>query len=414
MKILIVEDNDRKQEEIIDILDQEYNHRLEIDVTDELLQAKRKIDQNKYDLIILDFAIKYDEYIAKIDYGIEFYDYLIANDYDKSSIIGYSSGIDITKHERKDILGSIEFIEYDIKNSDWETKLLVLIEKMIQSKKNLLEEISYDLAIITALKDEFEYLKKASDTKWYINKNHKHDLFNFWTTRIYSSDKLKSITVVACTSNKMGMSDAASLSTKLILSFTPKYLCMTGICAGLKGKTEKGNIIIAERFFNYQAVTINEERDQPTFYDEICNPDLLVKIEQTLDEQDYLDEIRHDWEKNESKNGSAPSQDTFEVIVGKQFGTGSAVVKNEEIMTTIQKEWVKDIIALDMEAYSVMIAAKYSLKDRKTIPFIIKAVQDFADVEKDKTYRAFACYASARFLFKFCNDRLVNDIAEEK
>jgi nucleoside phosphorylase/CheY-like chemotaxis protein len=413
MKILIVEDNKRKQKEIIHLLDQEYNHRLEIDVIEELLQAKRKIDHNKYDLIILDFAIKYDEYIAKIDYGIEFYDYLMNNEYDKGSIIGYSSGIDITKHERKDILKNIKFIKYDIKDADWEKELLEFIKSMIQSKKILIEEISYDLAVVTALKDEFEYMKKASDTEWYINRNHKNDLFNFWTTRIYSSDKLKSITVVACTANKMGMSDAASLSTKLILSFMPKYLCMTGICAGLKGKTEKGNIIIAERFFNYQAVTINKEKDQPTFYDEICNDDLLVKIEQTLEEQDYLDEIRHDWEKYESKQGSAPSQDTFEVIVRKQFGTGSAVVKKEEIMTTIQKEWVKDIIALDMEAYSVMVAAKYAPKDRKTIPFVIKAVQDFADVEKDKTYRAFSCYASARLLFKFCNDRLVDDIIGE-
>ncbi len=408
MNILIIEDNELKQQNICNIIDKEYNHKFNIDMVDELEAAKRMIADNSYDLYILDFAIKCEDHIPSIEYGIELYDIIGS----KSNIIGYSSGDDIVSSNRSEIIDDIKFIKYTIKGSDWEKQLLSYLNDIT---KNIdIENYSYDLAIITALQDEFDYVLKASNTEWFINRNHEDDLFDFHTTRIYNSENNKSINVVACTEDRMGMSDAAALSTKLILNFSPKYLCMTGICAGMNGKVEKGNIIVAERFFNYQAVTIKKDKLQPTFYDEPCNPDLLKMIKQTVKAQDYNTEIRNEWDKKYLQDGVSPSAKSFDIIVGKQFGTGSAVVKDGDIMNTIQEDWVKDIIALDMEAYSVMIAAKYAPRDIKTIPFVIKSVQDFADKDKDKTYRSFSAYASAKLLFSFCKDRLINEISKTR
>lgn len=61
-----------------------------------------------------------------------------------------------------------------------------------------------------------------------------------------------------------------------------------------------------------------------------------------------------------------------------------------------------------MEAYSVMIAAEFS--EGKTIPLIVKSVQDFANKEKDEEYRKFACFSSARYFFKMCEDRLIAEM----
>ena len=48
------------------------------------------------------------------------------------------------------------------------------------------------------------------------------------------------IKVVTTCSTQMGMAASATMTTKIIHSFCPRYVVMTGIAAGVKGKTNMG------------------------------------------------------------------------------------------------------------------------------------------------------------------------------
>lgn len=52
--------------------------------------------------------------------------------------------------------------------------------------------------------------------------------------------------VYAASASRVGMPSASIISLKLISAFKPKYLAMTGITAGVPGKTRLGDVIAAD------------------------------------------------------------------------------------------------------------------------------------------------------------------------
>ncbi len=401
MRILIIEDNKEKKDRIINLLDTKYNHKLDMDISTNLELAKEKIEKFEFDLYILDLSIKSGNSEATIDNGLFLFDILIKKD---KSVIVYSSVDDLQKRNKEDIFVQYNtpFIDYKSSQTDWEIILLKEIDNIINQKKIILNDISYDIAIMTALEDEFDYMLKASKLVWFKNSDDCN--FVYYTTRLNKDNK--SLRLVAFTNNKMGMSNSAVIATKLILKFKPKYIVMTGICAGLESKTSKGDIIIPQYVFNYQEGDIKDEKFVPSFKSKELNNTLHRMIEQS--KNSYSIDIRNEWER-EYNEGKTPGTE-FKVHTDKHLGTGSAVVKSQKILDDIQETYQKDILGLDMESYSLFIAAENSEVETKAL--VIKAVQDYANKEKDKEYRNFASYASARFFFKFCEDRLIDKIVE--
>jgi len=405
MNILLVEDNPTKQGEIMCILEKEYNHLMKIDCVSHLEKAQELISIKQYDLYILDFSIRSKDHDSSIDYGIALYDY-INEKQELNKIIGYSE-FDNILNKRKDIIETIPFIPYSSRDDIWKNKFKDLISEYI-SKNNIIIDTVYDIVVVTALDDEFKYMKEASNTNWYSNKNVEEDLFNFYTTRLVNAHG-ETANVVAYTMNEMGMSYASALAIKMLINFMPKYLVMTGICAGFEGKTKKGDIIIPGAIFNYQSGDIREKGDFTPLY-KIKEIDQKVnKIIRIIEaEYSYGRQIRDEWSKKYPTEKVAGRDQ--KIHINKSFGTGSAVVKDGKILKEIQEKNVKDLIGLDMEAYSVMIAKEFADENNPVVPLVIKAVQDFANKEKDKTYRNFSSYASARYFFKLCEDKLISEI----
>lgn len=404
MNILIVEDNTQKQDEIIKLIDERYNHLIGITCVESLEDAQGEIKYNNYDLYVLDFSIKSQNHSASIKYGIEAYNIICDKEGGVDKILGYSN-FDNLMLENPEIAKSIEFINYTQKK-DWNDIFLRFLEQYIQNNSIALRT-DYDVAIVTALQEEFKYMKKASNTTWFQNYN-TDELFGFYTTRMKNVHG-DSIIVVAYTVHEMGMSYASAIATKMVVKFQPKYIVMTGICAGFEKKTNKGDIIVPQYVFNYQSGDIREGNDfGPLYKLKEIDDDLKKIIKQIQDnyKKDYIQNIQEEW-LDKYDIGKTPGREQ-EIHIGKSFGTGSAVVKDGAIIQYIQEQYVKDLIGLDMEAYSVMIAAEFS--EGKTIPLIVKSVQDFANKEKDEEYRKFACFSSARYFFKMCEDRLIAEM----
>ena len=323
MNILLIEDNKLKKEQIIKLIDKEFLCLLSIDVAYNLEEAKNKIMNSKYDIYILDLSIKSGLHEASIDYGFEIYDTI--KNLTKNIII-YSTVDNLIKHPRNNEFNEnlVPFIDYTSKEKDWEYKLIEFLRNFVK-----FDELNYDIAILTALDDEFHWMKKASETSWYSFEKNDN---TFYVSKI-SNDFGEEVSIVAYSINKMGIAYSSSIATKILIDFKPKLLVMTGICAGLEKVADKGDIIVPEYIFNYQEGDITEDGFVPAFKVKQLNSKISKLVKQTKDS--YTIDIKNDWEKKYNSFGKMPGG-TFKIINEKHFGTGSAVVKDETILNDIR------------------------------------------------------------------------------
>ena len=65
--------------------------------------------------------------------------------------------------------------------------------------------------------------------------------------------KGKTYSVAAAFAPRMGMVASALMSAKLISHLKPRFLVMAGICAGVSGKSDLGDIIVADPNWDWQS-----------------------------------------------------------------------------------------------------------------------------------------------------------------
>ncbi|HEX9927695.1 MAG TPA: DUF1176 domain-containing protein [Pyrinomonadaceae bacterium] len=176
---------------------------------------------------------------------------------------------------------------------------------------------------------------------------------------------------------------AAIAHTLLMLRQNPDLVFMTGICAGNREKgIELGDIIIADMAFDYESGKKTVGSFKPDMNSLNIDPVILQWL------KTYTGKIE----------GKIKLDEKNWTIRFGSFATGSNVISMRGAFQELElKE--RNVLALDMEAYSVLkgIATKNS-----RIPgIIIKGVCDFADEEKNDDAHQIAAKTSAQFMIQF-------------
>jgi nucleoside phosphorylase len=244
-----------------------------------------------------------------------------------------------------------------------------------------------DVAILVALRDpELKQVIDASNIAW-APVGREGIVFNVGRAKFGDQE----VTVATAAQTTMGMVSAAVLATKTIRAWRPKLLAMTGICAGVKGKVNLGDIIVAQQVFDYGSGKLQNDTLIPD-YDPVAMDNELRNYAQHLaNDSRALRSIKDAWQSSVGK----PDHE-LKAFVGK-FASGAAVVADERRVKDIQQH-MRSLLGIDMEAYGVARAAQ--LANFPTVPFlIVKGVQDFADDFKDDRYREYAAFVSAGYLF---------------
>lgn len=157
----------------------------------------------------------------------------------------------------------------------------------------------------------------------------------------------------------------ASSQTTLMLQSNPDLLFMTGICAGNPNKgVGLGDVVMSDMAFHYEAGKQTETGFLPDLDCANVDPVLVQRL------NDY-------W--GAKKKTVEIKGEHYGLHVGA-YATGSSVVSRNRIFDDLQ---IRDrkVLALDMEAYSVLKAVEIS---NKRIPsVVVKGVCDFADARKD-------------------------------
>ncbi|HEY3489919.1 MAG TPA: hypothetical protein VGK27_07340 [Candidatus Deferrimicrobiaceae bacterium] len=409
MNILIIEDNHDKLANLIRVLTSvEGVDEGDICYVLDIHSAKTKLREKHYDLMMLDIAvpnrlgtdIEPDAGIKLLDEIFERDGYVIP-----ANIIGitaYSDIYNIAKVAMDQRL--IMIMQYDESSESWEDRLRNRTQQILLSKQceRLDTKNESFLVIVCALENpELSSVKQIPwNWKQIVIPNDSAIIFQ---GEIKHNEKL--FKVYAASATRTGLPYSAILATKLINLFKPIYIGMTGITAGIAGKTKYGDIIIADPSWDWGSGKWVIKDGKLSFssapYQISLNPNLRGAIRKFVLEKGLFQKIKSDWPSD------APDHELN--IYRGPLASGASVLADGVTAERI-KEQHREILGIEMETYSIFAAAEEAASPHP-IAFSMKSVVDYADPSKMDSYQKYSAYTSAQAMRHFVEKHLVAEIS---
>ncbi len=373
MRVLAIEDNDEKYNAIEGVIQTDLSDKsLELLRASTMREATKQLYEQKYDLIIVDLMLPSRTGDNPQDISNE-----ILETISESQLNNASPAIALTSFQQL-VEGCItQFNEANIpvvhfESSDERWKSALSRELLSISNASL-----FEFVIVCALEKErnaFTYTNAQIGEKRLLRGLDCLDI---------SLGERKGLIVKP---PRMGMTDTAIISTRVLDEFKPSIICMSGICAGIPGEAEIGDVIIAENCFDYQVGKWTEEGFRFEMYQTAIDEESRVLLEQNVISDQIGQSIRHNLGFPELKNRK---------IALVTHASGSAVVAEEGRRKEIEKQHRK-VASVEMEIFSLYRAA--SICTHKPKFFAAKGVVDDAGSSKGDLYHEYGAITSARLV----------------
>lgn len=409
MKILIVEDEQEKRRLIAEaVFSVSGISDDNLEYASDVVAAKRAIKRTRFDLIILDINLPpRPESRVAVGAGLDVLSFIKENNQAKQP--AYLFGL--TAHDDGAAVAAKEFssplwklVRFSYSETEWREPLREAIAYLQRAKKPPFvsdgNTFHTDLGIFVALEGEELASILSLDAEW-SEAHVQHDHARYFIGRF--SGPLGSVSVVATAAPRMGMPAAAVAASKLIYSFRPRIVAVAGICAGVRGKTNIGDILVADPCFDWGAgkwlrdSSSGTLRFHPAAYQWRLDEALRVCIRALADTDEVLSGI------HQSFRGSKP--DFPPKVIIDAMASGASVLQASATVEDVREQH-KNLVGIEMESYAVFTAAEYASEPRPRC-IAIKAVCDFADEEKSDSAHDYAAHNSARFLYEFAIRELV-------
>jgi len=397
MKILIADDSEPKTKKVLDVLVGQFGiGETEINVARTAFEARRYLKDTRYELFIIDILLPRREGESPTREGsIELLEEITEEDFylKPEHILGltaYPEEAAVAEPYFKNYLWSI--LKFDETSDDWAKPIGNCLD-YIRGQKALLGRVPFgaDLCIITALRDP--EMAAVHRLPWNWEAWSPMDDMTFVRRASFSVDhtEYQAVTAVA---SRMGMISTSLLAAKMIVRFRPKLLVMAGICAGVRGKTNLGNIIFADTSWDWQSGKRIKDTENSQFaidpHHLSASEFLRSRIQQMQADKALLSDIRSRW--------PTPPDQELKLHIGP-IASGSAVLADGQTVTQI-REQQRTLLGVDMEGYGLFAAAAAADHPMPT-PMVLKSVCDFADPDKDDGFQSYAAYTSASLLWSF-------------
>lgn len=379
MKILLIEDNQEKIEEITSFIFSSGIEGVEIIKKFDLRSACREILTTKFDLIIFDIFLPKNE-LSKDDIADCSEDLI----YNFSGSINYKTEtLAISRYSFDSLDNSylfnlhgipvVEFLNSSEQNS-WKISLKIKLEKA----KN---KYSFDFIIFTALEKE---RGAYTNTSAKIGENINIDGMNCKEISIKNKNGL------IIKPHSMGPIDMAITATKAIEKFQPKLVAISGICAGIENESNFLDIIVPDICWFMQSGKFKNGTFIPEARQVNIDPNLETELEQLADDvnSDVID----------IKSGLFQTELEHSKVIICPLVSSASVIADSNLIEIANKPNRK-VAGLDMEIFSLFNAANSSLS--KPLFFAAKAVVDMANAAKGDTLHQTASIVSARYVTKF-------------
>lgn len=373
VKVIVCEDNIHKFNKIFDALIEFGVEETNVTRVCNLVEFSKHKD-GQFDLCIVDVMMPRLPGETPCDTGIEII--YMSESYGSYKI----PTIAITEFSEKFFEQRDKFAEhgcllfqYDAVES-WRNALRIILSQNVS-------KYTYDFIIFTAIKKERDAYLSIIDLKAHKN------IFGLECIECEISGKFGLIAL----QNQMGLVNSAITTTLFLAAFKPILIAMTGICAGVKGETELGQLLIPEYIWEHQVGKHREDGFQHDNY-QIC---LDLELRGKLSDYSFQDELVQKLEREFNSDYRPPR---IAKPIFSHFTSGSSVINNEEKMHDATQTHRKTT-GLDMEVYGFFKAAQMCGQLNKA--FCVKSVVDFGDGKKDNSIHDYGAKLAAHFACGF-------------
>ncbi|OZC37706.1 hypothetical protein B9Q17_14270 [Marinobacter vinifirmus] len=400
IKVLIIDDEHEKRRTITTaVMPENYTDSVEVQHASDALSAKKLIKSTRYDLIILDINLpKRPESSVSQDGGLEVLSYIKNNH--SANAPAYLVGL--TAYEVSESLAEEEFssplwklVRFSYQDTKWRESLENAVLYLLEQKKppffNDGHNYHIDLAIITGLEEELDKILALPGQWQQIHVP--YDATPYFHGTFQQGGK--KLSVIAASAPQMGMPSSAVLTSKLIHNFRPKTVCMAGICAGVRDKSELGDILIADPCFDWGSGKWSFDKDQnrvrfkPAQYQFRLDETLRANAKELSRDKNLIEDIYNKYTGN--KPETPPS------VLIDAMASGASVLQAKELVDDV-RGLHKNLVGIEMESYAVFTAAQLAAEPRPRC-ISIKAVCDFGDEDKADDFHDYAAYASSAFIY---------------
>lgn len=408
LNILIVEDQGNKLQEMRRSIAESNADIAVIDSATCINEAKKLLRNNYYDLMILDIqlpenpdteilkdgGIRLIQNIKDLDF-FQIPKYMIGVTHFQESLDEYQEFFQtelsyIIKHDNSSISCAVEIKRH----------LVTIHEKIYREKYSRYRPYEYDVAILCALEtpELSEILKLPFN---WAEKTFPSDPTIYF--KGYYDNGTKRINLIASYCPHMGMSSSASLAMKMITQFKPRFIAMTGICAGVKSADRsEGDILIPDVTYDYGSgkYSVDGESGETLFINEPQQYRISAEVKSNIEairrDSQFIESIRRE---AFAKKICSKIPEKLSIHIGA-IGSGSAVVSDEKLINEKKVTQTRRLIGIEMEIYGLFSAA-YNSPFPSPIPIAMKSICDWGDNKKDDEFQKYASFTSAKLLEKY-------------
>lgn len=396
LEILLLEDDPSKKTRLLALLDNKKSLFERVDTVLCTLDAIRMMKERKYDLFISDVVVpsslggekNEENCIALFEQIDDEIDSIQCPNF--SLPMSSSSDLSVAAHDffRGRPWGILPYTEAN-------DECLQAIEKVanfvLNEKTRIADNPTCDVFIATALMEpEFSAIE-ALDLNWGPLEPLDGSQMVRFGSFIIDDRKYR---ISAGFSARMGPVAAAILTAKALLKLKPKLVIMPGICAGIPGKADIGDVIATDISWDWQSGKYIDKAGAEVF--EIA-PHQLGLDDQSRNQLLLLKRDKAFWDS------LAPMALEAKVRLPKlvlgPMATGSSVLADARVADRIKATQHKNVAGLDMETYAVFAATNACDPSAKAMS--LKAVCDKGDVKKHDKHQQYASRVSAAAVLQF-------------
>ena len=394
-EVLVVDDNAKKVRRILNVLESVPGVTAEdVDVAYTARDARVRLTENAYDLMILDIALpEWADVPPAPEVGLA----LLKEVSERRKYIQPKQIVGLTAYPEALVLATPGFqqelwhiIQYDAKATDWIEQLQRKMKYLLLAATNK-QAVEYgcDLCVITALQVPEGTAVLDLPWNWKLT-DLPSEVAIFHSGTFMNSGRVRR--VVAGCATRMGMTAAAIMTTKAIYNFRPRFLAMIGIAAGIRGECNLGDIVLADPAWDYGSGKWAARGSKSVFemspHHIPLNAVIRSRFQLLSQNSEALDQIRSAWRR--------PKPETALNLIIAPIASGAAVRADGTAAKEVRAQHRK-AAAIEMEAYGVMAAA-YEAPLPEVRAFVAKSICDFADDKKTDEFQAYAAYTSASVL----------------
>jgi nucleoside phosphorylase len=408
LRVLIVDDHPGRYRPLLDALADIGIHRGDIKFLTSTNQAAEELEDNQYDLLILDVLVP-----AWPDLNadqVNSADLLLAIQNDSMIhkpryIVGITADLSVVDESAKEFeKNTWTVVRYSAVDDSWIQRIFNCAKYLIKDgEREDTREFNFDLAVVCALKEP--ELEEVLKLPWHWCEPKPLDDVTFFREGSFDVDG-KFYKVAALSSTRMGMVSAAVLTSKAIERLRPRVIAMTGICAGHKDKAHLGDVIVADPAWDFQSgkLKIEGKKAKMEFspHQIPISHFLRSRFEQMTGDTGLVADIT-------ARFGSDAPRG-FKLRVGP-IASGAAVMADGKVIDEVREFQNRDLLGLEMEIYGMYAAAQQASSPHPKF-LALKGVCDFADPDKHDGAQRFGAFASAQVLSKYV-ERFAKDLFSE-